>query len=241
VPTKVIENFAEWFEWYILQQDAIQGEWPIDIVIKDGIKKEPLRFENISEAIAELTGITLQIAADADTGVNASCTAAGIAQKAVNAATIAQKNVECLIQFFGIRTGFKALFVQSSITPADPDDKNFNVRKFLSPSTQSLAVLTDNDPFDFQAALDRILRNTEIARASVARNVDRDGLPGDFARNQRRYDAAEMRRDTEKAMEKLENEIKSKNPEMEFKIKVDGESLTDPIIGDNFVIKRPKT
>lgn len=239
IPTKALENFAEWFEWHILQQDAIQGEWPIEIAIKDGLKETPMKFENLSEAIAEITGIALQTAADANTSVNAACTAAGIAQKAVNAASIGQKNIECLIRCFGFRTGFTALFVQSSITPMDPDDKNFNVRKFLTPSSQNLAVLTDNDPFDFQASIDRLLRNTEIVRASVARNVDKDGLPGDFARNQRKYDAAEARRDTEKEMKKLETSIKSQNPSMEFKIEVEG-SAADTVLGDNFVIKRQK-
>jgi hypothetical protein len=240
VPTNSIENQAEWLEWMIKQKDAIDGEWPIDITIKDGIQSKPMRFENVAEALAEITGLVVQVAADADTAVNAACTAAGIAQKAVNAATIGQKNVECLIQCFGFRTGFRALFVQSSITPADPDDKNFNVRKFLSPSSQNLAVLTDNDDFDFQAMLDRILRNTEVARASVARSVEKDGLPGDFARNQRKHDGAEALRETEKAMEKLETTLKQQNPQMQLKIKVNA-SPTNSILGDNFVIKRPKT
>jgi len=66
VPTKAIENFAEWFEWHILQQDAVQGEWPIEIKIKDGLKEEPMKFENISEALAEMSGLIIQVAADAD-------------------------------------------------------------------------------------------------------------------------------------------------------------------------------
>jgi len=110
----------------------------------------------------------------------------------------------------------------------------------LSPSAQNLAVLVDNDDFDFQAMLDRILRNTEIGRASVARSVDKDGLPGDFARNQRKYDAGEALQDTKKSMETLEASLKAKNPEIKIKIKVDGTPSDSTIQGNNFVIKRPK-
>lgn len=240
VPTNAIENFAEWFEWHIKQQDAVQGEWPIDIAVVDGAKRQPLKFENISEAFAEITGLMIQGATDADAAVNAACTAALAATKANNSAIIAQKNVECLIRFFGVRTGFKSIFVQSPITPADPDDRNFNLRKFLTPSGQNLAYLSDEDPFDFQAMLDRILRNTEISRASVARSIDKDGLPGDFARNQRRYDAAESRKEAQKELEKLEQSIQSKNPDFKVKIKVDT-PVSDSIAGDNFVIKRLKS
>lgn len=238
IPTEPLENYAEWFEWFIKQQDAIQGEWPIDIAIVDGAKRQPLKFENISEALSEMTGLLIQTATDADAGVNAACTAAVAATKATNAAVVAQKNIECLIRFFGVRTGFKSIFVQSPITPADPDDRNFNIRKFLTPSGQNLAHLTDEDPFDFQAVLDRILRNTEISRASVARSIDKDGLPGDFARNQRKYDASESRREAEKDLAKLESSIQAKNPEFKVKIKLDTPVGAD-IPGNNFVIRRP--
>jgi hypothetical protein len=236
-PTLPIENFAEWFEWSIKQQDAIQGEWPIDIAIVDGAKRQPLSFENLAEAIAELTGLLIQAATDGDASVNAACTAAVAATKATNAAIVGQKNIECLIRFFGVRTGFKSVFVQSPITPADPDDKNFNLRKFLTPSGQNLACLSDEDPFDFQALLDRILRNTEITRASVARNIDKDGLPGDFPRNQRKYDATQERQEAEKELEKLEKSIQAKNPDFKVKIRVDTPA-NDTIAGNNFVIKR---
>lgn len=240
VPTNAIENFAEWFEWYVKQQDAVQGEWPVDIAVVDGAKRQPLKFENISEAFAEMTGLMIQGATDADAAVNAACTAALAATKANNSAIIAQKNVECLIRFFGVRTGFKSIFVQSPITPADPDDRNFNLRKFLTPSGQNLAYLSDEDPFDFQAMCDRILRNTEISRASVARSIDKDGLPGDFARNQRKYDTTESRKEAQKELEKLEQSIQSKNPDFKVKIKVDT-PVSDSIAGDNFVIKRLKS
>lgn len=238
-PTLPIENYAEWFEWFIKQQDAIQGEWPIDIAIVDGAKRQPLRFENISEALAEITGLVIQTATDADAAVSVASHAAVAATKATTAAVIAQKNAECIIKFFGIRTGFGSIFVDSVITPMDSDSPNFNLKKFLTPSKQSVAFYTDDDPFDFQATLDRILRNSEIAKAAVAMDASKE-IVGDYARNQRKYDTAEAKREAEKELEKLETSLKAQNPGMQLKIKVDTPAAGE-IQGNNFVIKRPKT
>jgi hypothetical protein len=141
--------------------------FPIDIAIVDGAKRQPLKFENISEALAELTGLLIQTATDADAAVSVASHAAVAATKAQTAAVIAQKNAECLIKFFGVRTGYGSIFVDSVITPMDSDNPNFNLKKFLTPSKQSVAFFTDNDPFDFQAVLDRILRNSEISKSAV--------------------------------------------------------------------------
>ncbi|MEG4579359.1 hypothetical protein QUA71_06950 [Microcoleus sp. MON1_C5] len=239
VPALPIENFAEWFEWHIKQQDAIQGEWPIDIAIVDGAKRQPLKFENISEALAELTGIAIQTATDADAAVSVASHAAVAATKATTAAVIAQKNAECIIKFFGIRTGFGSIFVDSVITPMDSDSPNFNLKKFLTPSKQSVAFYTDDDPFDFQAVLDRILRNSEISKSAVAMDASKE-IVGDYARNQRKYDAAEAKREAEKELEKLETSLKTQNPGLELKIRVDTPAAGE-IVGNNFVIKRPKS
>ncbi|MEG4133241.1 hypothetical protein QUA41_30610 [Microcoleus sp. Pol11C1] len=239
VPALPIENFAEWFEWHIKQQDAIQGEFPIEIAIVDGAKRQPLKFENISEALAELAGLTIQTATDADAAVSVASHAAVAATKAQTAAIIAQKNVECVIKFFGIRTGYGSILVDSVITPMDSDSPNFNLKKFLTPSKQSVMFYTDNDTFDFQAVLDRILRNSEIAKSAVAMDASKE-IVGDYARNQRKYDAAEAKREAEKELEKLETSLKAQNPGLELKIRVDTPAAGE-IQGNNFVIKRPKS
>lgn len=238
VPTKSIENFAEWFEWFIQQQDAIQGEWPIDIAIVDGAKRQPFKFENMSEALAELAGLLIQVGADADAGVSVGAHAAAAATKAQTAAVIAQKNAECLIKFFGVRTSYGSIFVDSVITPMDSDSPNFNLKKFLTPSKQPVAFYVDNDPFDFQAVLDRILRNTEVSKSAVAMDASKE-IVGDYARNQRRYDAAEAKKEAEQELNKLQASLKEKNPEFDIKIKVDTPAGED-ISGSNFVIKRPR-
>lgn len=239
VPTLAIENQAEWIEWIIKQQDAVQGEWPIDIKIIDGAKRQPLKFENISEAFAEVTGLLIQTATDADAAVSVASHAAVAATKAQTAAVIAQKNAECIIKFFGVRTGYGSIFVDSAITPMDSDSPNFNLKKFLTPSKQSIAFYTDNDPFDFQATMDRILRNSEIAKAAVAMDASKE-IVGDYARNQRKYDTAEAKREAEKELEKLETSLKTQNPDIKLKIRVDTPAAGE-ILGNNFVIKRPES
>jgi len=238
-PTLPIENYAEWFEWWIKQQDAVQGEWPIDIAIVDGAKRQPLKFENMSEAFAELTGLVIQTATDADAAVSVASHSAVAATKAQTAAVIAQKNIECVIKFFGIRTGYGSIFVDAVITPMDSYSPTFSLKKFLTPSKQSVAFFVDNDPFDFQAMFDRILRNSEIAKSAVAMDASKE-LVGDYARNQRNYDKAENKREAEKELEKLEASLKAQNPEFKIKLKVDTPAGSE-IPGNNFVIKRPKT
>lgn len=240
VPAQPIENYAEWFEWFIKQQDAIQGEWPVEIAIVDGAKRQPLKFENISEAFAELSGMVIQTATDADAAVSVASHGAVASTKAQTAAVIAQKNVECLIKFFGVRTGFGTIFVDSVITPMDSDSPNFNLRKFLTPSKQSVIFYTDDDPFDFQAVLDRILRNSEIAKSAVAMDASKE-IVGDYARNQRKYDEAETKREAEKELDKLQASINAKNPDFRVKIRVDTIAPSSDVVGSNFVIKRPKS
>ena len=198
-----------------------------------------LKFENISEAFAELAGLTIQTATDADAAVAVATHGATIAQKAHTASVIAQKNVECLIRFFGVRTGYGSIFIDSAITPQDSDNPNFNLKKFLTPSKQPIAFLTDVDPFDFQAVLDRILRNSEIAKSAVAMDA-KTGLVGDYARNQRKYDTAEAKKEAEKELEKLQASINANNPEFKVKIRVDTPAPSGDLLGNNFVIKRPK-
>jgi hypothetical protein len=239
VPTLPIENYSEWFEWYIKQFDAILGQFPIKIAIVDGAKRQPLKFENVSEALAEMTGLMVQVSADADAAVAVGSHAAVAATKAQCAAIVAQKNAECIIKFFGIRTAFSSVFVQSAITPQDSDNPTFNLKRFLTPSQQAVAFLTDNDPFDFQAVLDRILRNSEIAKSAVALDA-KSGLVGDYAKNQRKYDSAEAKREAEKELDKLQAAINANNPEFKVKIRVDTPSPPEEIPGNNFVIKRPK-
>lgn len=239
IPAVPIENYAEWFEWWIKQFDAIMGQFPIKIAIVDGAKRQPLKFENVSEALAEMAGLQIQTATDADAAVAVSSHAAVAATKAQTAAIIAQKNAECLIKFFGIRTGFGSIFVQSAITPQDSDSPTFNLKKFLTPSQQAVAFYTDNDPFDFQAVLDRILRNSEIAKSAVAMDA-KTGLVGDYARNQRKYDAAEAKKEAEKELDKLQAAINANNPEFKVKIRVDTAAPSGDLLGNNFVIKRPK-
>jgi hypothetical protein len=180
----------------------------------------------------------VQTATDADAAVSVASHAAVAATKAQTAAIISQKNAECIIKFFGIRTGYGSIFVDAVITPMDSDSPQFNLKKFLTPSKQSIAFFTDNDPFDFQATLDRILRNSEIAKSAVAMDASKE-MVGDYARNQRKYDAAENRREAEKEFEKLETSLNTQNPDFRIKLKVDTPG-TDEISGSNFVIKRPK-
>lgn len=247
---EVIEEYGQWFEWFIKQFDALMGEWPIDIQIKDKNGSKPLKFENLAECLSELTGLIVQTAVDADTGVNMGSHAVVEASKAGNAAIIAQRNADILISFFGIRTDGDIIEVKSTITPGKLDEANnsqdgHGIAEFLQPSIQYLQVRKETDPFDFQAVMQRILQNSEMARQAVYHEVNPDkgknGMTGDYIRRQKAYDKQEPPEKLRAYKKAIEDKYNN-DPNSPIRIEIDRipENLPD-VVGDNFVIRRPKT
>lgn len=247
-----VEEWGQWMEWWIKQYDATVGEWPIDIQIKDKNSTKPLKFENLAEAISELTGLIVQSAVDSDTGVNVASRAVVEASKAGNAAIIAQYKAQALIEFFGIRTEMQSIEVKSTITPGKLDQANnqndgHSIREFLEPSTQHLAITKEIDPLDFQAVLQRVLQNSEIARTALYREFnpdkpDKSEFTGDYIRRQKAYDKTATSGEGFLALKK-QTEARYNKQGTGVKIEIDrvpGASDASDVVGDGFVIKRPK-
>jgi hypothetical protein len=57
-------------------------------------------------------------------------------------------------------------------------------------------------------------------------------IVGDYARNQRKYDNAEAKREAEKELEKLQTSLNVQNPEFKVKIRVETPN-SDEIQGNN--------
>ena len=253
-----IEDQASWNEWLITQIDQLVGEFPIKIEIKDNDKSNPLVFENLSEALSEMTGMLIQAAVDADAGVNVGCHAVVEASKAGNAAIVAQYHAKALLDFFGVRTAPDSVEVKSTITPgkldkAGNEQKKHGLVEFLTPSVQAVAILKDDDPFDFQATMQRILKNSEIARMAVFQEYNpkagKTEVTGDYIRTQRKYNDA-VKEETIKAL-KAEVEKIYNPPDQPAKIEISRDptdslpgassASSADIAGKNFVLKRAKT
>lgn len=220
----VIPNQARYNEWLLKQIDALVGLFPIKIerTDEDG-QKQTLKFENIAEAIAELTGFLAQIAFDADTAVNVATRATGEALGAKAAALQAGSYLKAIIDHMGFQTQSMAIDVPVSVTLAatgvDGKLQESELKDFLKPSTQKVIGIKNTDPVDARLTWQRILQNTEIARAALYRplkpNVAENTLTGDGIKAEK----AEEKKRLDKAWEAFKTRIE--NHTTETKIDID--------------------
>ncbi|MGL4617915.1 MAG: hypothetical protein ACRCZS_02485 [Chroococcidiopsis sp.] len=184
----LIPNQARYNEWLLKQIDALVGLFPIKIKrVDENGQEQTLVFENIAEAIAELTGLLAQIAFDADTAVNVSTRATGEALGAKAAALQAGSYLKAIIDHMGFQTQSVAIDVPVSVTLAatglDGKLQESELKDFLKPSTQKVIGIKNTDPVDARLTWQRILQNTEIARAALYRplkpNIAENTLTGD--------------------------------------------------------------
>lgn len=170
----IIPNQASYNVWLLKQIDALVGLFPIKIERTDeNGQKQTLTFENIAEAIAELTGLLSQIAFDADTAVNVATRATGEALGAKAAALQVGSYVKAIIDHMGFQTQHMSIDVPVSVTLGavglDGKLQESELKDFLKASTQKVVGLKNTDPVDMRLILRRILEDGEIARAALFR------------------------------------------------------------------------
>lgn len=183
-----INNQAQFNAWSLKQWDALVGLFPIKIERTDenGVK-QMLVYENVAEAIAEITGLLAQIAFDADTAVNVATRAVAEAIGAKIAALQAGSYVNAIIDHLGFQTQSTALTVPISVTPGavglDGKLQENELKDFLTPSVKQAIGIKNIDPVDLRLILRRILEDGEIARAALYRplkpNAKDNSLTGD--------------------------------------------------------------
>lgn len=185
---QIINSQAQYNVWLLKQIDALVGLFPIKIErVDENGQKQMLIFENIAEAIAELTGLIAQVAFDADTAVNVSTRATGEAVGAKAAALQAGSYLKAIIDYMGFQGEAVSFDVPISVTPGavGPDGKlqESELKDFLKPSTQKAIGFKNTDPVDQRLVLQRILQSGEISRAALFRplkpNASQNSLTGD--------------------------------------------------------------
>lgn len=158
--------------WSLKQWDALIGLFPIKIERTDeNGNKQMLKFENIAEAIAEITGLLATIAFDADTSVNVGVHATAEAIGAKVAAVQASSQLKSIIDYLGFQGSHKPLNISISCTPGavglDGKLQETELKDFLKPSTQRAIGWECNERDDLHSILKRILFDSEIARAAL--------------------------------------------------------------------------
>lgn len=185
---ETILNQAAFNAWSLKQWDALIGLFPIKIErVDENGQKQMLKFENIAEAIAELTGLIAQVAFDADTAVNVSTRATGEAIGAKAAALQAGSYLKAIIDYMGFQGEPVSFDVPISVSPGavglDGKLQESELKDFLKPSTQKAIGFKNTDPVDQRLVLQRILQSGEISRAALFKplkpNAEQNPLTGD--------------------------------------------------------------
>lgn len=178
----LIEDAQSWQEWQFKQLDALLGQFPLQIKVKDEDNKEHIiKFQNLAEALAELAGLSLAISTDVDFAANLAYRAVLEASKAGNAALIAQDYAKANAQFLGYKGNKTERKILSTVTP-DKTKKS----EFLQKSQQTIIgwqaeneVLNDN----LLASLKELLLAAGIIKAALLHPWS-EGQPitGDYMR-----------------------------------------------------------
>lgn len=231
VPT-TIANQAQFNAWSLKQWDALIGLFPIKIERTDeNGAKQMLTYENVAEAIAEITGLLAQIAFDADTAVNVATRAVAEAIGAKIAALQAGSYVNAIIDHLGFQTQSTALTIPISVTPGavglDGKLQENELKDFLKPSTKQAIGLKNTDPVDQRLVLRRILEDAEIVRAALYRPLKPNAKDNPLTGDAIKADKAKDKKRVDDAWEAFKTRYEGHTAGTEIDID-DNKSSTDP-------------
>jgi hypothetical protein len=173
---KIIPNQVAYNVWLLKQIDALVGLFPIKIERTDeNGQKQMLVYENIAEAMAEITGLLAEIAFDADTSVNVGVHATSEAIGAKIAAVQGNSYLKSIVDYLGFQGSHKSINVPISCTPGAVglDDKlqENELGDFLKSSTQKAIGWECTERDDLHSIIKRILFDGEIARAALYKPI----------------------------------------------------------------------
>lgn len=158
-----ILDLLSWHEWEFRQLDAILGQFPIKIdVTDDGDNTSTVEFKNLAEGLAEIAGLLLGTAADADLAANLALRATLEASKAGNAAIIGQDYTKAIAEYLGFKGNEIERKVRSTITPgATAKDE------LLTESEQKIPGYKWDGTESFSADLRKLLMGVGIIKAAL--------------------------------------------------------------------------
>ncbi|MGG6293802.1 hypothetical protein ACQ4M4_05200 [Leptolyngbya sp. AN02str] len=202
-----IADQATFHEWQLRQLDAILGEFPIKIKYKDGEGKDQLiDLPNLAESQAEIIGLLLNVAADAEIGTQLGFSATTEAIRANMSATNSADFARAIADYLGFRYKETSRDVKLSITPGAN-----NIRDSLKPGTLKGQKIEYDEKSDFQGDLKRLIIGTEIIKAAFYRPFrgSDDELPGEGIRKDLEVDPSDVETDSDRKwrefLEQLEN------------------------------------
>src|SRR6476469_994393 len=173
---KNIESITEFMHWFVLQFDALTGQFPIEIEVKDndptkeGDQKEKFTVPNLAEGIAEVLGLALSANINTQTLINAlirTLTEAGSAKvHALETRYIAQ----AIADYLAFDTKEVKTDVGMTFTPGKEE-----LDEILQERDQQVPLVTYNDDRDFREEMTDLLQAAAIIRAVFYRKVGKTG------------------------------------------------------------------
>lgn len=228
IPDQVAYNV-----WLLKQIDALVGLFPIKIERTDeNGEKQMLKFENIAEAIAELTGLLAEIAFDADTSVNVGVHATAEAIGAKVAAIQATSYLKSIVDYLGFQGSHQQISVPISCTPGatglDGKLQENELENFLKSSTQNAVGWQCTERDDLHSILKRILFDAEISRAALYKPLKppQPGTPQAMTGDAIKADRTKEKRREDDEWEKFKTRIKNQEG-TGIDIDLEEKSLTD--------------
>ena len=171
---EILKDFASYFHWYVKQFDALIGKFPIEITIEDADPAKPgkqtkiLELPNISEALAEMYGLSINTGTNTDLSVNMLARIAVETVAAKNAALIAQDYSKGNASFLG----YKGNTVKRDIKYAFNPTKFDTLDEFLATTTAQIEGWQEEDPETVVGFLQRIMFSAGIIKAVFHRDKD---------------------------------------------------------------------
>lgn len=168
-----INSFPEMWLWWIRQFDAIAGQFPLEIKIKDsdplkaGDQPIELSVPNVAEALSELFGLALSAEINSQTTLNVGFRTLTEAGMAKNAAIVGQDVSRAIAEFLGFKSNPKMIEVPTAFTPGKT-----KLSEALKESVQKIRSFENADDEDLRDMVMPLLEAAAIIRAVHWRKLD---------------------------------------------------------------------
>ncbi len=149
-------------EWIIRNIDALVGEFPLKLKYKNDDGEQEVSLENVSEALAEVTGLLISLAEDSSNNLNATIKAMVEARSAANAATVAVDYASANADYLGYKGREKSREVNVTFTPGKE-----TMKEVLTPSKQKIVGWEMQGEETLLELIKRILLGAEIIKAAM--------------------------------------------------------------------------
>ena len=170
--TTEITGMPQAIAWIARNLDAVSGQYPIEIQIKDtdpltnGDQSQTISLPNQAEAIAELFGLAYESNVNSELAVNMIFRLIPEVIATKNSSLTSQDYVQALTNWAGFRTKAVGRKVDSNFNPLRSD----SFADFLKPSKYEIQGVEDDDPHTLVEWVQQIKYAVAIMKASVFRS-----------------------------------------------------------------------